>query len=525
LKTSPYYPILLGLLSGGLLWAAWPVSPLTPLIFIGFIPLLVMAELAISTRRFFISVYLGLLVWNVGTTWWIWNATATGAVLAWLVNSLLMTIPWILYWLSKNKISRGGRYVLLIMAWMGFEYLHLQDWGLSWPWLTLGNVFAMHPHWVYWYSFTGTAGGTGWIWVVTLLLFHFLLRNQFKWTLQNYRWVALALVLLFAPILLSTQRLYPRLAKPSEKLEVVIVQPNVDPYQKIASGTTDTQIEKLIRLSKKSLTDSTRLLVWPETALYSPFGFDENNLQEQGQLEPVWQLLKEYPQLTLFTGIESYRWVESPTRFSRPSNSVGQEFEAYNAGVVLSDGQSEIFYHKSMLVPGVETLPWFLRFMDSWFEKFGGVTAGYAKQDHRTVLPTKSAFTIAPAICYESIYGNFMRRYSKNGANLIVVITNDGWWKNTPGHRQHLQYARLRAIENRTWVARSANTGISAFIDPTGALIDPKGYDQEATLRQTLPVLPPSPTIYAQWGDWFSFLVLLLGGSYFLLTWRRSKKS
>lgn len=525
MKTKPYYSLLLGLLSGALLWAAWPVSPCTPLIFIGFIPLLVLAERAISTRLFFISSYLGLLVWNIGTTWWIWNATAAGAVAAWLANSLLMSIPWILYWISKNKMPRAGRYVLLMVCWMGFEYLHLQDWGLSWPWLTLGNVFAMRPDWVYWYSFTGTAGGTGWIWVVNLLLFHHLLICKFKLISQTYKWGALALTLILAPILISTQRLYPRLDAPSEKLEVVIVQPNIDPYQKIANGTTAAQIEKLVGLSKESLTDSTRLLVWPETALYSPFGFNENNLREQGYLDPVWQLLKEYPKLTLFTGVESYRWVVSPTRFSRVSSAGSTAFEAYNAGVVLSDQQPEIFYHKSMLVPGVETLPWFLRFMNSWFEKFGGVTAGYAKQDHRTTLPTKSAFTLAPAICYESIYGNFMRRYIKNGANLIVIITNDGWWKNTPGHRQHLQYARLRAIETRTWVARSANTGISAFIDPTGTLIEPKGYNQEATIRKTIPVIPPTSTIYVQWGDWVSILVLLLGAVYLLVTWLRGKKS
>jgi apolipoprotein N-acyltransferase len=70
------------------------------------------------------------------------------------------------------------------------------------------------------------------------------------------------------------------------------------------------------------------------------------------------------------------------------------------------------------------------------------------------VLNEKHGFKIAPAICYESIYGEFMSKYIRNGANLICIITNDGWWKNTPGHKQHMNYARLRAIETRTWVAR-----------------------------------------------------------------------
>lgn len=524
LKTKPYFFILLGLLSGLLNWAAWPGSPLTGLIFIGFIPLLVASERAQHTRIFFLSCYMTMLVWNVGTTWWIWNATAAGAVSAWLANSLLMCIPWMLYWITKKRLSRAVGYLLLITAWMGFEYLHLQDWGLSWPWLTLGNVFAMHPDWVYWYSFTGTAGGSGWIWAVNVLLFHHLLRNNFSIVPQRYKWGALAFTLLIAPILISTQRLRPLSRTSDRQQEIIIVQPNVDPYQKIAEGTTSFQIDKLIQLSKESITDSTRLLVWPETALYSPYGFDETSLSENSSLTPVWQLLEAYPKMTLLTGIESYRWFDAPTRYSKPSGTGQLEFEAYNAAALLTKQQATTFYHKSMLVPGVETLPWFLRFMDSWFEKFGGVTAGYAKQDHRAVLPTPQGFTLAPAICYESIYGDFMRRYIKNGANLIVVITNDGWWKKTPGHLQHLHYARLRAIETGTWVARSANTGISALIDPAGTLLETRGYDQLATIRRSVPVLPATTTIYVRWGDWISVWVLLIGGSLTLLSLLRSKK-
>lgn len=524
LKTKPYFFILLGLLSGLLNWAAWPGSPLTGLIFIGFIPLLVASERAQHTRIFFLSCYMAMLVWNIGTTWWIWNATAAGAVSAWLANSLLMCIPWMLYWLTKKRLSRAAGYLLLITAWMGFEYLHLQDWGLSWPWLTLGNVFAMHPDWVYWYSFTGTAGGSGWIWAINVLLFHHLLRNNFSIVPQRYKWGALALTLLIAPILISTQRLRPLSRTSDRQQEIVIVQPNVDPYQKIAEGTTSFQIDKLTQLSKESITDSTRLLIWPETALYSPYGFDETSLSENSSLTPVWQLLEAYPKMTLLTGIESYRWFDAPTRYSKPSGTGQLEFEAYNAAALLTKQQATTFYHKSMLVPGVETLPWFLRFMDSWFEKFGGVTAGYAKQDHRAVLPTPQGFTLAPAICYESIYGDFMRRYIKNGANLIVVITNDGWWKKTPGHLQHLHYARLRAIETGTWVARSANTGISALIDPAGTLLETRGYDQLATIRRSVPVLPATTTIYVRWGDWVSVWVLLIGGSLTLLSLLRSKK-
>jgi apolipoprotein N-acyltransferase len=525
LKNTSYYPYLLGLISGLLMWAAWPTSTLTLLVFIGFVPLLVASEKTQRGRSFFWSCYLGMLAWNIGTTWWIWYATAAGAVAAWLANSFLMCIPWMLYWFIKKRLTRSRAYVLLLTAWMGFEYLHLQDWGLSWPWLTIGNVFATHPEWVYWYSFTGTAGGTGWVLLINILLFHHLHRNNYSGIPKTYKWIGLAATLLIAPILLSTQRLRPTPRVSPENHEVVIVQPNIDPYQKIADGTAAMQIEKLISLSKRSLTDTSRLVIWPETALYSPYGYDEERLMERSELAPVWKLKEQLPSLNLFTGIESYRWLDTPTRYSRPSALGQKDFEAYNAALVLSKQTAVQFYHKSMLVPGVETLPWFLRFMDNWFEKFGGVTAGYAKQDHRSVLPTQKSFLIAPAICYESIYGDFMRRYVKQGANLIVIITNDGWWKKTPGHRQHLHYARLRAIETGTWVARSANTGISAFINPAGEIVEQRGYDQTATLRKSLPLLNSSATIYVRWGDWVSKIILLAGGFLSILSLLPSKKS
>jgi apolipoprotein N-acyltransferase len=183
----------------------------------------------------------------------------------------------------------------------------------------------------------------------------------------------------------------------------------------------------------------------------------------------------------------------------------------------MDSSGASAFYHKTMLVPGVETLPWFLKFLSKWFDKFGGTSGGYAKQDKRTVLDEKHGYKIAPAICYESIYGEFMSRYVKNGANLICIITNDGWWKKTPGHKQHMNYARLRAIETRTWVARSANTGISCFIDPYGNVIQPQGYNTNAAIKLSIPVNANHKTFFVRNGDLLS--KLMIGISFVLLGW------
>jgi apolipoprotein N-acyltransferase len=128
----------------------------------------------------------------------------------------------------------------------------------------------------------------------------------------------------------------------------------------------------------------------------------------------------------------------------------------------------------------------------------------------------KDGLGLAPAICYESIYGEHLGRYFQKGANLLAIITNDGWWQNTPGHKQHALYAGLRAIETRKWVARSANTGISGFIDPSGKWVLPQPYNTAACVRQSVPADNNGITFFVRFGDILSktaiaFYILLWG--------------
>jgi apolipoprotein N-acyltransferase len=502
--------LYLAIASGLLLWIAWPVSQLTLLIFVAFLPLLWMEERVTSRKKFFWLIYVAMVIWNVSTTWWIWNASAPGAVGAFLLNSLLMCLPWLGFTIVKKSLGKPIGYLSLIAFWMCFEYIHLQDWGLSWPWLTLGNVFATHTGWIQWYEYTGTSGGTLWILLVNILLFIHVRKNSNPQEGRSYKYLIPVILLLALPLIVS--RLTPvDESYSSSGPNIVVVQPNVDPYTKIsdAAGSFEGQLQQLIHLSEKEIDADTRLVVWPETAMYTSGGIDEANMKKNFFLNPLWGFLQRHPQIILFTGVESYRSFDGKqTKTARPMGD-GTFYDAYNGSVLLDSAGAFAFYHKSMLVPGVETLPWFLRFIDSWFEKFGGTTAGYARQQERTVLDTKKGYRIAPSICYESIYGDFMRRYIRNGANLICIITNDGWWKNTPGHKQHMNYARLRAIETRTWIARSANTGISCFIDPYGTVISPQPYDTKAVIKLSIPVTAQQPTLYVRIGDILSIIMLI----------------
>ncbi|MFM2338987.1 MAG: apolipoprotein N-acyltransferase [Bacteroidota bacterium] len=503
-----YRNLIMSLVGGLLLFAAWPLSAFTFLIFIAWIPLLWL-ELVTSSKRLFLTyTYITMLVWNVCTTWWVWNASAPGALAAFIANSMLMCIPWLGYSIIKRRLGSNLGFCALVSFWMCFESIHLMDWGLSWPWLTLGNVFSTNPSWIQWYEYTGTSGGTMWVLLINIFIYKwlFLKVGKSRSSKDNY-W---AILFLIAPIIFSwTLQVHKRI--PNNRENIVVVQPNIDPYEKVsgATGSFEAQLHKLIQTTEKAIDSNTRLVLWPETALFMQNGINETELKPNQNFlfNPLWSFLRKYPKAILFTGIESFNWLSAPTPFTKKYND--QFYEAYNAAAILDSSGSLSFYHKSMLVPGVETLPWFLKFLDNWFEKFGGTTAGYARQTERKVL-IAGGYKLAPSICYESIYGDFMRQYIKKGADFICIITNDGWWKNTPGHQQHMNYARLRAIENRTWVARSANTGISCFINPYGEIIELQAYNTTGAIKHAIPSRNFRKTFFSQYGDVLSKIMMIL---------------
>ena len=201
--------------------------------------------------------------------------------MAFLANSLLMCLPWLLFRITKKKFGKAIGYTSLITFWLCFEYIHLHDWGLSWPWLTLGNVFAIHPSWIQWYEYTGTSGGSLWVMIVNIFLFLHV-KNNFTSGARSYKNLLIGFILLILPIGLSS---ITAVHKPIPGVEhnIVIVQPNIDPYEKISEGSFDAQLQKFIQLSESEVDANTALLVWPETALYTSGGIEEDKMKENPQ--------------------------------------------------------------------------------------------------------------------------------------------------------------------------------------------------------------------------------------------------
>ena len=503
------HPVFLSVISGVLLWGCWPTSPLTFLVFVAWVPLLHLEARSTRLLRFWGLTYLALLLWNVGTTWWVGNTPVpVSGILANVLNALIMTVPWIGYWKTRRRFGQTAGYVSLIAYWLTFEYIHL-NWELSWPWLTVGNVFAGKPGWVQWYEWTGASGGTVWVWVVNILVFAALRPRPAA--ARPWRAVALSLAL---PLLVSisiTAYRRPLKIVPRDGPDIVVVQPNIDPYnEKFQDGTEGQQLAKLISLSESAIDSSTDVVVWPETAI--PFEIDETRFWETSALAPLKAFLQRHPGISLVTGLAGYR--ELPADTSTPAmrldKASGKYYEEYNTALQLDASGHIEYYHKGKLVPGAEIMPytWVFGFLERYSLDMGGTSGTLGRGSTRTVFsPTSRGYRTAPIICYESIYGAYVTGYVRNGADVLTIITNDGWWGDSQGYRQHQQYARLRAIENRRWVARSANTGISCFIDPLGQVYQAQPYNTAAVIKMRIPPLD-GMTLFARVGDWLSILAV-----------------
>jgi len=509
--------VLAGMLGGLLLWLSWPVSPLTLLIFIAWVPLLWIEDNIGNWKKFFGITYLHMFIWNVTTTWWIWNASAAGAVSAFVANSLIMCVPFLLFHFTKKSFGRWIGYGSLIVYWLAFEYIH-HNWELTWPWLTLGNAFATHPEWVQWYEYSGTTGGSLWILLTNIIAYSLFAEYRINGRTRAYYvklaiWIAaLAVPILVSRLMISGERRIVATDLQNAKKNVVIVQPNIDPYTEKFTGSVEEQIKQLIVLSEKQIDENTSLVVWPETAI--PVSVNEEEIKNNFYYYPIWSFLQRHPFVSLLTGISSYKVYgkdkKHASKTARFDEQSGIYYDEFNTAAFFEADTSIQLYHKAKLVPGVETLPSFLSFMGKWFENLGGISGTLGRDSERKVFTAwDNYFKSAPIICYESIFSDYITEYIRRGANLLTVITNDGWWDNTPGYKQHMNYARLRAIETRKWIARSANTGISCFIDPLGNVIEPQPWDTKASIKLALPV-DNRQTLFVKYGDVLSRATLVV---------------
>lgn len=517
--------LLFSLLSGLLFAFSWPaVWNNSFLIFFAFVPLLwVEQHLSYTKKRaglaVFAHAYLSFFVFNLITTWWIYYASDWGAAMAIICNSLFMAIVFYFFHFTKEKVGKKEGYLALIIYWLAFEYLHI-NWELSWTWLTLGNVFANDIKWIQWYEYTGVLGGSLLILSVNLLFFKTAI-NQGKNNRLQYKFLIAALLLIISSFLLSYVQ-FSQITEGEEELEAVIVQPNIDPYNEKFGGLSPAdQIYKMLDLAKQELSTTTDYLIFPETAIPEPHW--EHEIEYLHITEEIRKIFKNHPKLKIVIGSSTSILYTPGQELSSTANAFKDGsgyYDNYNSALYFDHSSNTQIHHKSKLVLGVEKLPFVrsISLMKKLSINLGGTSGGLGTQESPSVFKSEGEESvIAPIICYESIYGEYVTEYSKKGATVFSIITNDGWWDDTPGYRQHLAYARLRAIENRRDIIRSANTGISAIINKKGEILDQSDWWVPAVIKGKVSS-NNELTFYVRYGDYIGRTAALLALLLLLLT-------
>jgi apolipoprotein N-acyltransferase len=497
---------LLTVLPAILFWLAWPPRDLFFLSFVAFVPLFMLEKETESLKYGAWLMYLSLLLWNAAISWWVWNAEATSSLVMMTANAALMYLPWLGYRKAKKTLSQSRAFLVFISLWLAYEYLHL-NWQITWPWFTLGNIFAKHNEVVQWYEITGVMGGSLWVLMANTLLFSTIEKAK-KWT----KWIKPALVVI-VPMLISIPFWIGQIRTLEPKgEETLLVQPNVDPYLKFDESTKVSNLKKMLAMTEKKITPNTMYVIMPETAVVEYV--DEDHPFRYESMQVLRKFVKKHPQIHVVTGISTYNFYDKGEAMAESARKMesGHYYESYNTALEMN-GKGEIeVYHKSKLVPGAEKMPYpfLFSFLEYFALDFGGITGSLGTDPYPTVFEAGDKPDLAPLICYESVFPGHVAEFTRKGAEILLVITNDGWWKDTDGYKQHMYYGCLRAIENRREVLRSANTGITCRIDKTGTIQERTKWWEPTVLKVNANHYTEL-TFYSQYGDYIGRLASFIG--------------
>lgn len=533
--------LLPALLSAVLLSISWPTYGVPFFIFVALVPLLMLEHDISKFSKIrhkgwvvFGLSYLTFFVWNLVTTGWLYgsknpdgsHALAAVAIPV-IANSLLYSTVFQLYHWYKNKQGTYWGLVFFVAIWMSFEKYHL-GWELTWPWLNLGNVFSEYPKLIQWYDTLGATGGSFWILLVNVFAFYTFRTweagRKRKDLIKNLSVFVLGILL---PMTISLLKYKNFNEKPIGEVNVLMLQPNLDPYNEKYTKDSLTILNDLLALAEQNSKGKIDFYLAPETAVPGHGSISESGLEQSVLLNNIKGFLAKHPNSVFETGASSHKFFKPNEQ--RPPEAYeyesGVSVESFNSAFQVIPSQKVEVYHKGKLVPGVEIFPYMNALkplLGNAMLNFGGAVVSLGTDQERKAFANPfNKGKIAPIICYESIYGEFVTDYVKKGANFLGIMTNDSWWGVSEGHRQLLSYARLRAIETRREIARSANSGISAHINALGETEEDTLYGDKTALFAKIR-LYEGETFYVRAGDLPSRLSIFVLG--FLLMYYLVKK-
>lgn len=512
------------IIGGVLLSSAWPPLNLFVGLMLGFIPLLLVEEKLSSQElkwrkwRVFGSAYLFLAVFNFCGIWWSAYAAGIAVIAEVVINSLFFSIVFLLFSQTKRYLGKKVGYMAFAVFWLAFEYIEIQDWDLAWSWLTLGYGLSDHTWMIQWYEYSGALGGSLWILILNLMFFKLYKGFKQKALGQHKRLIVKTLGVLVLPMIISLSIFWTHEEKGKEA-QFVVVQPNIDPYKGLFMDSEGNYLKRyarrggrtvrLLELADQKVDQNVDFLLFPESALGTTLW--EGHENSDSTIVQFRRWLKKYPKLSVVAGAGYKTFYEKEGEELPPDvhrhYSGRFYYKRHNSAVLLNNTDQLEVYHKSKLVIGVEQIPPYFVFLQRYLEDFDHdkkadvFNPNNSIQDKREVFQGRDGdVKLAPVVCFEVNFGEFMQGYIAEGANVLGVVTNEGWWQDTPGYKHLFAYSRIRAIETRRSMARAANTGWSGFINQRGDVISRSEFWEPAVLKEKLQ-LNNEVTFYMSYGD------------------------
>jgi len=457
-----------------------------------------------------------------------------GGFITIIIHSLFLLIPVLIFFFaSRNiKFKKFPNFPLLLFPfiWIAFEYYHTLG-EVSFPWLTIGNAFTTQLQKIQFIEITGVFGISFWVCSIGVLLYYFYIGNKSKCNEGCYLsfrkrkniYIYLALLILYIlpniyTSITSSEDKYTDYKKDGT-INVGIIQPNFNPWTKWymnPKSQTEQYSEMIYDLNANN--KNLDLIVLPEAAL-TYYLTEPYNISKFEILKNIVDSIKipvliGAPDIVIYS--DSLTAPEDAPRYTD-----GHKYSSFNSAFLLEKGKgiNELQkYHKIRLVAGSERVPHqdkltFLKKIINW----GVGISSYEIGKDTTIFNLNNKYTFNTAICYESIYPDFFRKFVNKDADFSIVITNDGWWGKLSGTYQHNQFAILRAVENRRWIVRCANTGISCYIDPYGNMYQKSEINERQLFSGEIGI-NKEKTFYTKHGDflgeismYFTGLIILTG--------------
>ena len=482
------------MLSGAMLVLAFPPVDLWFLAWVGLVPFFFALDGRTKRMAFLLGLLLGF-VFFMGTVYWVVNSmVAYGGVpvftsiIILLFLVLCLSLYSAFFSLGMSFFSKAGLLSRLLFAsslWTALEYIRAVIPTAGFPWVLLGYSQSSFLPLIQIADITGVYGVSFLIVAVNMFIFLFLSCWFGKNSRLPFKEGIILFVVITGVLSYGFYRIYEidRISSTWKNIKVAVIQGNIDQGRKWDESFQGETVEIYRNLSFSISREMPELIVWPETAV--PF-----YLQSDKNLS---SLIFDVPKKTgthLFTGSPAYK-------------GYGEDAEYYNSAFLISpDGEFAGRYDKIHLVPFGEYVPLkkYLPFIHKLVVGVGDFIPG------KTLMPIEfNGNSFGALICFESIFPELARGFIREGAGFLINITNDAWFGRTSAPYQHFHQAAFRAVENKVFLVRGANTGISGVIDPVGRIKLKSGiFTREGMIGAVGIKDAKLFTFYARYGDIFA---------------------